>query len=115
MIALIRKLSLQTEAAIAKARTAEIKTACLRLKYSGKKAGARPGGRKKLIKGVMGDRELLKQMEMEAREKDETAAERAKAKARRATGTKRGTGSTAKASGTEQKATVCFIQTPAMF
>ena len=115
MIALIRKLSQQTEATIAKVGIAKIKTACQRLKYAGKRAGARPGGRKKLVKGGMGDRELLERVGMGVRERDETAAERAKAKARRATGTKRGTGSTARASGTAQKATVCFTQTPAMF
>ena len=38
-------------------------------------------------------------MEMEEREKDEAAAQRAKAKAERATGTRRGTSSTARAFG----------------
>jgi hypothetical protein len=115
MIAPIRKLSLQTEATIAKAEIAEIETASLRSKYAGKKAGAGPGGRKKLIKGKIGDWELLKQMEMEEREKDEAVAERAKAKAKRATGTRRGTGSTARASGTAQKAKVCLTQIFATF
>ena len=69
MIALIRRLSLQTEAAIAKAEIAEIETASLFAKYSGKKAGAGPGGRKKLIKGKIGDWELLNQMEMEERKR----------------------------------------------
>ena len=59
MIALIRKLSQQTEAAIARAEIAEIETTSLRSKYAGKKAGAGPGGRKKLIKGKIGDWELL--------------------------------------------------------
>ena len=75
-------LSLQTGAAIAKAEIAEIETTSLRSKYAGKKAGAGPGGRKKLIKGKMGDWELLKQMEMEEREKDESVAERAGARLR---------------------------------
>ena len=110
MIALIQKLSIQTEAAIAKAEIAEMETASLRSKYAGKKAGAGPGGRKKLIKGKIGDWELLNQMEMEEREKDEAAAERAKTKAKRATGTRRGTGSTARASRATQKARVCFTQ-----
>ena len=69
MIALIRKLSLQTEAAIARAEIAEIETASLRSKYAVKKAGAGPGGRKKLIKGKIGDWELLNQMEMEERKR----------------------------------------------
>ena len=115
MIALIHKLSLQTEAAIAKAGIAEIETASLRSKYAGKKTGAGPGGREKLIQGKIGGWELLKQMEMEVREKDEAAAERAKAKAKRVTGTRIGTGSTARASGTAQKATVCFTQIIATF
>ena len=56
MIILIRKLSQQTEAAIARAEIAGIETANLRSKYAGKKAGAGPGGRKELIKGkVLGD------------------------------------------------------------
>ena len=59
--------------------------------------------------------ELLKQIEMEEREKDEAVAERAKAKAERATGTRRGTGSTARASGTAQKAKVCLTQIFATF
>ena len=75
MIALIHMVSLQTEAAIARAEIAEIETASLHSKYAGKKAGAGPGGRKKLIKGRIGDWELLKQMEMEERKKDEAAAE----------------------------------------
>ena len=87
MIAPIRKLFLQTEATIAKVEIAEIDTTSLRSKYAGKKAGAGPGGRKKLIKGKIGDWELLKQREMEEREKDESVAERAEAKAKRATGT----------------------------
>ena len=89
---------------------AGIETTSLRSKYAGKKAGAGPGGRKKLIKGKIGDWELLKQMEMEEREKDEAAAERAKAKAKRAGGTRKGTDSTARASGTAQKAKLCFTQ-----
>ena len=107
MITLIRKLSQQTEAAISRAEIVEIEAASISSKYAGKKAGAGPGGRKKLIKGKIGDWELLKQMEMEEREKDKAAAERTKAKA---TGTRRGprsTGSTARASGTAQKAKVC--------
>ena len=107
MITLIRKLSQQTEAAISRAEIAEIEAASIRSKYAGKRAGAGPGGRKKLIKGKIADLELLKQMEMEEREKDEAAAERTKAKA---TGTRRGprsTGSTARASGTAQKVKVC--------
>ena len=52
MITLIRKLSLQIEAAIARAEIAEVETASLRSKYAGKTAGAGPGGRKKLIKGI---------------------------------------------------------------
>ena len=115
MIALIRKLYLQTEAAIARAEIAEVETASLRSKYAGKKAGAGPGGRKKLIKERVGDWELLRQMEMEEREKDEAAAKRAKAKAKRATGTRISTGSTAKASGTAQGAKVCFTQICATF
>ena len=110
MIDLIRKLSLQTEAAIAKAEIAEIETTSLGSKYTGNKAGAGPGGRKQLIKGKIGDWELLKQMEVEERGKDEAAAERAKAKAKRATGTRRGTGSTARAPGTAQKAKVCLLR-----
>ena len=109
MIAPIRKLSLQTEATIAKAGIAEIETTSLQSKYAGKKAGAGPGGRKKFIKGKIGDWELLKQMEME-REKDESVAERAEAKAKRATGTRRVIGSTARASGTAQKAGVCLTR-----
>ena len=114
MIAPIRKLSLQTEATIAKAEIAEIETTSIRSKYAGKNAGAGPGGRKR-IKGKLGDWELLKQMEMEEREKDEAVAERAKANAERATGTRRGTGSTARASGTAQKAKVCLTQIFATF
>ena len=106
-ITLIRKLSRQTESAIARAEIAEIGTANIRSKYAGKRAGAGPGGRKKLIKGKIGDWELLKQMEMEEREKDEAAAERAKAKAKRATGRGRGTGNTTRSSGT---AKVCSTQ-----
>ena len=62
MIALIRKLSLLTEAAIARAEIAEIETVTLCSKYAGnlKKAGGGPGGRKKLIKGRTGDWKLLK-------------------------------------------------------
>ena len=104
MIALIRKLSQQTEVAISRAEIAEIEAANIRSKYARKKAVAGPGGRKKLIKGKIGYWELLKQMEMEEREKDETAAERAKAKP---DGTRRGTGSTARASGMAQKPKVC--------
>ena len=107
MIAPICKLSLQTEATIAKADIAEIETASLRSKYAGKKAGARLGGRM-LVEGKIGDWELLKQMEIEEREKDESVAERAEAKVKRATGTRKGTGSTARASGTAQKAKVCL-------
>ena len=94
---------------------AGIETTSLRSKYAGKKAGAGPGGRKKLIKGKIGDWELLKQMEMEEREKDESVAERAEAKAKRVTSTRRGTGSTARASGTAQKAKVCLTQIFATF
>ena len=112
MIAPIRKLSLQTEATIAKAGIAEIETTSPRSKYAGKKAWAGPGGRKKFMKGKIGDWELLKQMEMEEREKDESVAERAEAKAKRATGTRRGTG---RASGTAQKAKVCLTQIFATF
>ena len=115
MIALIHKLSLQTEAAIARAEIAEIETVSAHLKYTGKNARAGPGGWKKLIKGRVGDWELLKQIEMEEREKDEAAAERAKAKAKRAAGTRISTGSTARASGTAQKAKVCFTQICATF
>ena len=115
MIAPIRMLSLQTGATIAKAEIAEIETISLRSKYARKKAGARPGVRKKLIEGKIGDWELLKQMEMEEREKDESVAERAEAKAKRVTGTRRGTGSTARASGTAQKAKVCLTQIFATF
>ena len=115
MIALIRKLSIQTEVAIAKAEIAEMETASLRSKYAGKKAGAGPGGRKKLIKGKIGDWELLNQMEMEEREKDEAAAERAKAKAKRANGARKGTDSTARASGTAQKVKVCYTRIFATF
>ena len=43
----------------------KIETASLYSKYAGKKAGAGPRGRKKLIKERIGDWELLKQMEME--------------------------------------------------
>ena len=110
MIAPIRKLSLQTEATIAKIEIVEIETTSLRSKYAGEKAGAGPGGRKKLIKGKIGDWELLKQMEMKEREKDEAVAERAKGNAERATGTRRGTGSISRASGTAQKAKVCLTQ-----
>ena len=115
MIAPIRELSLQTEATIAEIEIAEIETTSLLSKYAGKNAGAGPGGRKRLIKGKIGDWELLKQMEMEEREKDEAVAERAKANAERATGTRRGTGSTARASGTAQKAKVCLTQIFATF
>ena len=114
MIAPIRKLSLPTEATIAKAGIDELETSSLRSKYTGEKAGAGPGGRKKFIKGKIGDWELLKQMEME-REKDESVAERAEAKAERATDTRRGAGSTARASGTAQKAKVCLTQIFATF
>ena len=110
MIAPIRKLPLQTEATMAKAEIAEIETTSLRSKDAGRKAGAEPGGRKKLIKGKIGDWEMLKQMEMGEREKDESVAERAEAKAKRVTGTRKGTGSTARASGTAQKAKVCLTQ-----
>ena len=51
MIALIRKLSQQTEVAISRAEIAEIEAVNIRSKYGRKKAGAGPGGRKKLIKG----------------------------------------------------------------
>ena len=100
---------------MAKAEIAEIETTSLRSKYAGRKAGAEPRGRKKLIKGKIGDWELLKQRAMEEREKDESVAERAEAKAKRATGTRRGTGSTARASGTAQKAKVCLTQIFATF
>ena len=115
MMAPICKLFLQTDATIAKAKIAEIEATSLRSKYAGKKAGVGPGGRKKLIKGKIGDWELPKQMEMEEREKDEYVAERAEAKAKRATGTRRGTGSTARASGTAQKAKVYLSQIFATF
>ena len=46
---------------------AGVETTSLRSKYAGRKAGAGPGGRKKLIKGKIGDWELLKQMEMSQR------------------------------------------------
>ena len=115
MIAPICKLSLQTEATIAKSEIAEIETTSLRSKYARKMAGAGAGGQKKLTKGKIDGWELLKQMEMEEREKDEAVAERAKAKAERATGTRRGTGSTASASGTAQKAKVCLTQIFATF
>ena len=115
MIAPIRKRFLQTEATIAKVEIAEIETTSLRSKYAGKKAWTGPGGRKKLIKGKIGDWELLKQREMEEREKDESVVERAEAKAKKATGTRRGTGSTARASGTAQKAKVCLTQIFATF
>ena len=115
MIALIHKLSLQTEAEIAIAEIAEIETASVCLKYAGKNARAGPGGRKKLIKGRIGDWELLKQMEMGEREKDEAVAERAKAKAKRVTGTRISTSSTTRASGIAQKAKVCFTQICAIF
>ena len=62
MIAPIRMLSLLTEATISKADIAEIETTSLRSEYAGKKAGPGPGGRKKLIKGRIGDWELLNQM-----------------------------------------------------
>ena len=75
MIALIRKLSQQTEAAITRAEIAEIETTSLRSKYAGKKAGAGPGGRKKLIKGKTGDWEFLEQIETEERKKDGAVAE----------------------------------------
>ena len=67
MIALIRKLSLQTEAAIASAEISEIVTAtvALRSKYAGKKAGGGPEGRKKLTKGKIGVWKLRTQIEME--------------------------------------------------
>ena len=106
MITLIHKLSQQTEAVISRAVIVEIEAASIRSKYARKKAGAGPGGCKKLMGGKIGDWELLKQMEMEEREKDEAAAERTKTKA---AGTRRGprsTGSTAGASGTAQKAKV---------
>ena len=79
MIVPIRKLSLQTEATIAKTEIAEIETTSLRSKYAAKNAGVGPAGRKKLIKGMIGDWELPKQMEMEVREKGEAVALRAKA------------------------------------
>ena len=79
MIAPIRELSLQTEATIAEIGIAEIETTSVRSKYAGKNAGVGPGGRKKLIKGMIGDWELPKQMEMEVREKGEAVALRAKA------------------------------------
>ena len=60
MIALLRKLSLRAEVALARAEVAEIETATLRSKYAGKKVGGGPEGRKKLIKGGIGDWKLLK-------------------------------------------------------
>ena len=62
------------------------------------------------IKGKIGDWEMLKQMEMEEREKNESVAEQAEAKAKRATGTRRRAGNTARASGAAQKAKVCLTQ-----
>ena len=44
-----------TKAIIARAKIAEIETAIPCPKYVGKKAGAGPGGRKKLIEGNIGD------------------------------------------------------------
>ena len=44
-----------TEATIARAKIAEIGTTTPRSKYVGKKAEARPGGRKKLIEGSIGN------------------------------------------------------------
>ena len=110
MIALIRKLSQQIEVAKARAEIAEIEMTSLRSMYAGKKAGAGPGGQKKLLKGKIGDWELLKQMEMKERKEDEAVAERAKAKAGKATGARRGAGSTARTSETSQKAKVCSTQ-----
>ena len=55
-----------------------------------------------LIKGKIGHRKFLQEMEMEEREKDEAVAARAKENSKRVTGT-RGTGRTASASETAQK------------
>ena len=44
-----------TEATIARVKIAGIEAATPRPKYVGKKAGAGPGGRKKLIEGNIGD------------------------------------------------------------
>ena len=44
-----------TKAIIARAKIAEIETATTCPKYVAKKAGAGPGGRKKLIEGNIGD------------------------------------------------------------
>ena len=44
-----------TKAVVARAKIAEIETTIPCPKYVGKKAGAEPGGRKKLIEGNIGD------------------------------------------------------------
>ena len=82
MIDLIRKLSQQTEAALARAEIAEIETANLRTKYAGKQARAGPGGQKKLTKGTIVDWKFLEKMKMEEREKEEAVAARAKERPR---------------------------------
>ena len=81
---LIRKLSQQTEAALARAEIAEIETANLGTKYARKKARAGLGGQKKLTKGTIADWKFLEKMEMGEREKEEAVAARAKAKTERA-------------------------------
>ena len=63
-----------TEATIARVKIAQIETATLDSEYVGKKAGARPGGRKKFIEGNIGDWVLLKKMEIKEREKNEAVA-----------------------------------------
>lgn len=117
MIALIRKRSLQTEAAITIAEIAEIKTATLRSEHSEKKARAGLEGRKKLIKEKqaltrkIGDWKFLQEMEMAERGKGEAVDAQAKAKADGVTSTRRGTGRTVSTLETAPKAKVCSAQT----
>ena len=59
-----------------RAKIAEIGTTTPHSKYVGKKAEARPGGRKKLIEGSIGNWKLLKRMEIGRREKDKAVASR---------------------------------------
>ena len=77
-------------------------TATSRSKYVEQKAGAGPAGRKKLMKGNIGDWKFLKRMEIKEREKDETVASRAKGKAKGVIGTRTGAGGVVSALGAAQ-------------
>ena len=107
IITLIRSgwLSLQTEVLTARAEIAG--TATPRSKYAGKGARSGLGGQKGLLKGIIGDRMLLKKMEIKEREKTEAVTSRAKAKTKRVTSTRIGAGDAVSASGAAQGARVC--------